>query len=458
MCEVKIKLPIPGQSSEVLSRVIQRFNDGGFECYIIGGSVRDLLLKRDVYDYDLATSARPEQVKKLFRRMVPTGIKHGTVTVLYEDHSFEVTTYRADGKYIDGRRPETVTFSDTLKEDILRRDFTINGLAYDLNKKIVIDYVRGMEDIKKGIIRTIGSPEERFSEDGLRPYRACRFAAKLGFVIEEKTFQAIAKTHHVAQKVSIERVRDEFKKILETKKPSTGIEYLRESGLLQLFFPELAQCHEVEQNRFHRYDVYYHSLYSCDAVPPEHFTVRLAALLHDIGKVPTRRMSDNGDYTFYNHEVIGAKMARKWMKKMKFSNDEVDHVNNLVLNHMFHYTREWTDGAVRRFMRKVGVENLDHIFLLREADRKGNGSRVGNPAPIIKFKKRIKRIIEEENAITVKDLDINGNVLMDHFGLSPGPVIGSILNQLLEMVLDNPETNKQEILLDKTREILKANN
>jgi len=448
-------IEIPSEVKEHILSIVNQFRERGYQCYLVGGSVRDLLLGHPVYDYDFATDAHPETVMRMFRRVVPTGIKHGTVSVIMSDDStYEITTYRSDGAYIDGRRPEQVSFSKTLEEDVLRRDFTINGLAFDVFSAEVIDYVGGLDDIGRRIIRTIGNPVERFSEDGLRTYRACRFASKLGFDIDQDTFNAISRTLDVARKLSVERVRDEFKKILETEKPSVGIELLRKCGLLNLFLPELDECYGMDQNKYHIYDIYHHSLYSCDAVPGDRPLIRLAAILHDIGKAPARREGPDGDYTFYNHEVIGAKLTRRIMKRLRFSNDEIVHVNNLVLNHMFHFTDDWTDGAVRRFMRKVGVENLDDLFLLRIADRKGNGSRDGIPAPLLKLKERIDRIIEEENAITVRDLDIDGHVLMDEFNLAPGPLIGRILNDLLEVVLDDPYANRRDILLERSREIL----
>jgi tRNA nucleotidyltransferase (CCA-adding enzyme) len=322
-----------------------------------------------------------------------------------------------------------------------------------MEKDEVIDHVNGIDDLNKGVIRTIGNPVERFSEDGLRTYRACRFAAKLGFIIEEKTFEAIKETLDISAMISAERIKDELMKLLNTGLPSIGFEYMRESGLLKLFLPELDNCYEIDQNRFHVHDIYYHSLYSCDAVPCEKPLIRLAALLHDIGKLPTRKAGDDGDYTFYNHEIIGARMARKIMKRLKFSNAEVEIVNNLIINHMFHYTDDWSDGAVRRFMRKVGVEHIPELFILREADRIGNGSRRGLPEPVMKLQERIDRIIEAENAITVKDLHINGNIIMEKFNLQPGPVIGKILHELLELVLDNPEMNREDILVEKSAEI-----
>lgn len=444
---------LPPHYEKAIRSIVTTFSESGFECYLIGGSVRDLLMGAPAYDFDFATNARPQQVMKLFKRVIPTGIKHGTVSLLFnDDATYEITTYRADGKYVDGRRPESISFSDTLEEDVMRRDFTINGLAYDVIKQELIDYVGGLDDIDRRIIRTIGDSIDRFSEDGLRPYRACRFAAKLHFTIDSGTFDAIGKTLDVARLVSAERVRDELLKLLDADTPSVGFEYLRESGLLDLMIPELARCYGVVQNKYHMYDIYYHSIYSCDAAPSGNHIVRIAALLHDIGKVATRREGDDGDYTFYNHEVIGSRIAKKILSRLRFSNEEISRITNLISNHMFHYTDEWTDGAVRRFMRKVGVENIDDLFMVRFSDREGNGMRGGLPAPIGKLRRRMERVIEEENAITVKDLDIDGHVLMNEFSITPGPAIGKILNHLLELVLDEPEINERDILLEKARE------
>lgn len=454
---MKIKdLKIPEDFYGRLSEFINTFYKNGFECYLIGGCVRDLILGYEIYDYDFATNARPEQVMKLFKRVIPTGIKHGTVTVMVKGLEFEVTTFRSDGKYLDGRRPEMVHYAESLDEDVMRRDFTINGMAYDLKKDEVIDYVGGMDDLNQGIIRTIGDPIERFSEDGLRTFRACRFAAKLGFIIEEKTFEAIGETLNISAMVSAERIREELMKLLTSGIPSVGLECMRKSGLLKLWLPELDSCYDIDQNKFHVHDIYYHSLYSCDAAPADKPLIRLSALLHDVGKVSTKRIGDDGDYTFYNHEVIGARMVRKILKRLKFSNAEMETVNNLVLNHMFHYTDDWSDGAVRRFMRKVGVENIPDLFVLREADRVGNGSRSGLPEPIMILKQRIAKVIEAENAITVRDLNIDGNILMEKFDLKPGPVIGKILHELLEIVLDHPELNTGEMLLEKSAEIYES--
>ncbi len=427
------KLTIPGSVKKEITEIVSKFTGKGFECYLVGGSVRDLVLGHEVLDYDFATNALPEDVMKLFRRVIPTGIKHGTVSVLMKDKQYEITTYRSDGKYIDGRRPETVAFSETLEQDVKRRDFTINGLAYDIAEEKIIDYVNGLDDIEKRVIRTIGNPIDRFSEDGLRPYRACRFAAKLYFSIDADTLSAISKTLETAKAVSAERVRDELLKLMDTEKPSIGLEYMRESGLMGLVLPELLEGFNIRQNKYHIYDIYYHSLYSCDAIPGADRIIKFAALLHDIGKPVTRREGEDGEGTFYNHEVVGTKITRRIMKRLKFSNEEIIKVANLIINHMFHYVDGWTDGAVRRFMRKIGLENLDDLLLLRLADRRGNGQRNGLPAPILELQRRIEKVIEEDSALTVKDLDIDGHVIMTEFNVKPGPVIGKILNELLEI-------------------------
>ncbi|MBP8986815.1 MAG: HD domain-containing protein [Spirochaetes bacterium] len=453
MKHYKVILIIPDTVAQEINTICNILLNNGFECYLVGGSVRDLILQIPVYDYDFATNARPEQVMKLFKKVIPTGIKHGTVTVLMHYAHYEITTYRSDGNYTDGRHPDSVAFSESLKEDVERRDFTINGLAYDVNNRVIIDYVGGMGDIEKKIIKTIGDPLKRFSEDGLRPYRACRLAAKLHFSINKKTLEAIPQVLDVASKISVERMRDEIKKMLESDKPSVGFEYMRVTGLLQLCFPELSQGFGMEQNKYHLYDIYYHSIYSCDAAPKDKPLIRLAALLHDIGKIATRREGHDGDYTFYNHEVIGAKIARKIMRRLKFSNDEIEYVTNLILNHMFHYTQDWTDGAVRRFIRKVGLNNLQDLFILRLADRSGNGMRDGLPEPIKKLKKHIEKVVEKDNAFTVKDLDIDGYSIMDALHIKPGPIVGKILNELLEKVLDNPDLNNHEMLMALAKDI-----
>jgi len=453
MQKIEKELFIPEEFQPGIKKISSILLKNGFECYIVGGAVRDFLLGKKQYDFDFTTNARPNDIIQIFKKTVPTGIKHGTITVLAGGKSFEVTTFRSDGKYFDGRHPEEVHFSDTLEEDIIRRDFTINGLAYDVQKCIIVDYAGGLIDLDKKIIRTIGSSIDRLSEDGLRAYRACRFAAKLNFDIEPSVIESIKQTLSISEKVSAERVRDEFLKTLTSDKPSIGIEYMRVSGLLNLFLPELFNTYGVGQNKYHTYDVYYHCLYSCDAAPANHPVLRLAALFHDIGKPASRSTGTDGEYTFYNHEMISVKIVKNILRRLKFSNEEISRIVNLVRNHMFHYTTDWSDGAVRRFMRKVGVENIGELIELRKADRSGNTSREGLPQQIYELKHRIAKIIEAENAISVKDLKINGNTLMKELNISQGPLIGKLLNDLLEIILDNPELNNEADLIKCAHEL-----
>jgi poly(A) polymerase/tRNA nucleotidyltransferase (CCA-adding enzyme) len=441
-----------------VKRLAIRLSEHGFEAWVVGGSVRDILIGRPAFDHDIATNATPEQVMRTFSRTVPTGIKHGTVTVLVGKTGVEVTTFRSDGAYSDARHPDSVTYAKTILEDLSRRDFTINGIAYNPITEELIDPFGGRRDIERQLIRTIGNPLDRFYEDGLRPYRACRLASQLGFTVEEHTFRAIESCLGQASRVSVERIRDEFIKIVQSPKPSVGIELLRSSGLLDLFLPELLTGYGIKQNVYHRYDVYYHNLYSCDAADPKDYRIRLAALFHDIGKFHAKKEIEGHKQgtksVFYNHEIIGAAVTRRAMRRLKFSNNDIKTVVHLIRNHMFHYTHLWTDGAVRRFMRKVGLENLDALFELRRADRIGNGLKQGNSRAVQNLKQRIEKIIEAENAITVKDLAINGHDVMEKFGMRPGPLVGAVLNNLLEEILDDPDKNDAETLMKLASDFL----
>jgi tRNA nucleotidyltransferase (CCA-adding enzyme) len=454
-------MKIPGEKiPKEVRGAAKTLKSGGFQAWVVGGSVRDLLIGRPVTDYDVATDARPEQVMGVFRKTVPTGVKHGTVTVLARSMNVEVTTFRTDGKYSDARRPDEVSFARTIEEDLSRRDFTINGIAYDPLTDRMVDPFGGREDIARRTIRTIGDPRDRFHEDGLRPFRACRLASQLGFVIEAETFRAISECLGRAAEVSAERVRDELVKIIQSEKPSVGIELLRECGLLELCVPELLTGFDVRQNKYHKYDIYYHNIFSCDAASPADYRLRLASLFHDIGKSYARKeVGEDKDRTksvFYNHEIIGAAVTRKVLQRLKFSNADVKAVTHLIRNHMFHYTSQWTDGAVRRFMRKVGLENIDSLFELRRADRIGNGLKRGESGSVGNLRNRINKVIEAENAITVKDLAVDGNDIMSELKLQPGPVVGRILRELLERILDDPSENTRETLLAVAREVLEA--
>ncbi len=437
---------------EDVFRIAEKFIKNNYKIYLVGGVIRDILLGREYNrsEIDLATNAKPGEVKKIFKRVIPTGIKHGTVTVIRNNVNFEITTFRLDGKYSDGRHPDEVEYATTIEEDLKRRDFTINAFAFDLQHQILIDLFNGLDDLKNKIIRTIGDPDERFREDGLRLMRAIRFASVLGFKIDENTYKSISKNIDMLRKVSMERIRDEFVKIIQSDKPSEGIELLRKTEVLRVIMPELLTGFGITQNKFHKYDVYYHNLFTCDVVPKENLAVRLAALLHDISKPYTKRIPEGkkcDEATFYNHEVIGAIVGKKILKRLKFSNAIIDKVTKLIKYHMFYYTDEWTDSAVRRFIRKIGLDLIPELFILRECDRIGSGKKDGNSYHLKKLQSHIDKILEEENAFSLKDLKVNGYDVMKIKNIPPSPNVGKILNYLLEIVLENPEKNKREELI-----------
>ncbi len=438
-------------SSEI-KEIAEVFDKNNFRLYLVGGAVRDQLLKKTASDFDFTTDATPDEVKAMFKTVIPVGIEHGTVAVIYKGSEYQITTFRTDGKYSDNRRPDCVQFVRTIEDDLRRRDFTINAFAWNIKEKKLVDLFNGKADLKSKTIRAIGNPVDRFTEDALRMMRACRFAATLNFTIEDETLSAISEMSDNINNISIERIKDEFVKMLGSVKPSIGIEYLRTTGLLKHILPELNECYGIEQNKFHKYDVYYHNLYSCDAAPRDNLIVRIAALFHDIAKPQTRREVEQNENSFYNHEIIGSYITNRVMKRMKFSNEERKHAVHLVKHHMFYYTDEWSDGAVRRFLRNVGVENLPDLFTLRDADRNGNGSKTGIPRTFLQFKDKISEIIDKDSALKVTDLDIDGNIVMTCLNIKPGPIIGEILNYLLELVLDEPSINTRETLIEKAAE------
>ena len=470
-----IKVHVP----KYVVETVRKLKLNGFRVYLVGGPVRDILLGRIPHDYDLATDALPEEVLKLFPFAKSVGAAFGTVLLPFyikEKEKYvelEITTLRSEGKYLDSRHPETVNFISDIYEDIKRRDFTINAMAvplhelnFDLTKLKehlasndlelletyslpLIDKFKGKEDLESKLIRAVGNPDDRFKEDALRMLRACRFAAQLEFTIEQNTSVAIIKNSQRLKNIAQERVRDEFLKLLnKAKKPSIGIECLRKHKLLNIFLPELEKTYGVKQPIGHAYDVYTHILRTVDAAPPR---IRMAALLHDIAKPQTARP----DGHFYGHDAKGAKMAHEILKRLKFSKKEIQRIVTLVKEHMFFYLPgTWTDSAVRRFMRRVGLEYIDDLFALRVADATVNPKTEWEPKEIKEFRKHINRILEEENAFKIKDLAIGGEDLMNAFNLNPGPIIGQILEYLLECVLDNPQLNNKSELLKLAKDFL----
>ncbi|HYJ32316.1 MAG TPA: HD domain-containing protein [Candidatus Binatia bacterium] len=427
--------------------LILRLQGEGNRACLVGGCVRDLIRGTPVLDWDVGTGAVPERVLALFPEAIPTGLKHGTVTVPLPSGPCEVTTFRIESGYSDARRPDRVTFTGDVERDLARRDFTVNAIAWDPIARAEWDPFGGRDDLARRILRAVGDPATRFREDGLRPVRAARFAATLEFEVEPETFAALAVARDQVARVAAERIREELLKMLQAREPSRGFEVLRRAGLLEIVLPELAACVAVPQNRYHAYDVYFHTLYSTDAAPPAKPAVRLAALFHDVGKPATRAEKENGDATFYNHQFESARLTEAAMARLRFSRDLTDRVVHLVKNHMFDYRPEWTDATVRRFVRTVGIENVADLFDLRIADNLGNGLKTGFPHYLGELTERIGRVVEAQEALSVRDLKVDGADVMRELGLPPGPEVGRILDRLLEEVTEDPSLNERKRLL-----------
>jgi poly(A) polymerase/tRNA nucleotidyltransferase (CCA-adding enzyme) len=407
-----------------------------------------MLMGRRSTDYDIATDALPQEVQGMFRRVIPTGIKHGTVTVLFRGLRIEVTTFRIDREYLDGRRPDAVVFTPSIEEDLRRRDFTVNAIAYDLSSRRLLDPHGGRADLHRRLIRAIGDPLERFRDDGLRPVRACRFAAQFGFAIEPATFAAIPASLETVRKVSGERIREELVRLLAAPQPSRGFRLMAECGLLELLLPELAAGAGVQQPALHCFDVLEHSLRSCDAAESKNLAVRLAALLHDIGKPRTLQRQEDGSLAFHGHERLSAELAQALLERLRFPNQLIQKTCHLILHHMFNYTEEWSEAAVRRFIARVSEEHLPDLLALRRADQVGACGDRTPSAGLAAFSRRLEKVLAAKRALTLRDLAVDGRDIMQALGLSPGPQIGVLLSQLLESVLEDPELNDRERLLE----------
>ncbi len=440
-----------------LTKAARIFDEAGFQCWLVGGAVRDGLLGRKSEDFDLATDATPEEVTKLFKRTIPTGIKHGTVTILLGNHRFETTTFRKDGEYTDGRRPDSISFSTDIFEDLARRDFTINAFAWNLVENRLLDAHGGREDLASGIIRAIGNPKERFEEDSLRSIRACRFASQLGFSIETATLEAIEGNLDRIPSLSVERIWEELKKILRSPVPSRGLRLLQQTGLLDILLPELSTCVGVEQKGRHELDVFDHNLAACDAAAPENLPVRAAALFHDIAKPRVKAADKNGETIFHRHDTEGAAATEVILSRYKASNAEKDRIVRLVRHHMFHYTPDWSDAAIRRFINRVGLDILDDLIALRLADAAAIApGRNVSTHHLEELIERIDAVLESQAALSVKDLAVNGRDLMGTLNIQGGPILGRMLNYLLDCVLEDPQANDREKLLDMAGRWLKV--
>jgi tRNA nucleotidyltransferase (CCA-adding enzyme) len=435
--------------------ITERLRSAGKRAWIVGGCVRDSLLGKAVADWDVATDALPKELMKLFPKAIPTGLQHGTVTLVMHGHHYEVTTLRGETTYSDGRRPDAVHFVEDIVHDLARRDFTINAIAVDPQSGELIDPFDGRKDIAAKIVRAVGKPFERFSEDGLRVLRAARFCATLEFELDPATFAAIAPTLDTFKKVSAERVRDEWLKAMKANKPSRAFEVMRTSGILGVTCPELLLGVGMEQNKWHSFDVWTHAMACMDACVGDP-VLRVAALLHDVGKPKSRAFSDKTqDYTFYDHDKLGAEIADPICARLRFSNDERARIVALVRHHLFHYD-DWSDAAVRRWIRRVGKERIEDLYVLNEADLRGKGP-IFKPdqdlAALTALKAHVAKVLAEGAALTTRDLAIDGHALMKEVGLAPGRIIGQVLEALLELVIAEPALNTREALLERAREI-----
>lgn len=424
--------------------ILDILNKNNNEGFVVGGCVRDSLLNRKLKDWDITTNALPEEIIKLFSHTIPTGIKHGTVTVVVNKINFEVTTYRIDGDYSDNRHPDKVTFTPSLEEDLSRRDFTINAMAYNKDKNLV-DLFDGFSDLNKKLIRCVGDADKRFKEDALRMLRAVRFACELGFNIEKSTFEAIIRNSALLITVSKERIRDELCKILLSNLPSRGLRMLENTNLLSYIIPELKESVGFDQrNPHHDKNVYNHILAVVDNSPSD-LVVRLSALMHDIGKPRTLTIDKKGIGHFYGHNVIGAEMAEIILKRLRFDNNTIKRVMILVTEHMSIYAN-MKNRTLKKFIGKVGTENLESLFQLQMADREGHKDNA-DFTPILKRKEAIEKILQNGEAYTIGMLKINGNDLIK-LGFKPGKEIGIILEELLNKVMERPEMNNRERLIE----------
>lgn len=446
----------PVTPPRVLKPFARIFHEAGFQCFLVGGAIRNIVMGKAPSDWDIATDASPQQVTRLFRRVIPTGAKHGTVTVLFKRDKMEVTTFRTETGYSDSRHPDAVSFAATIEEDLKRRDFTMNGMALNLGTGVFVDPHGGLEDIRRRTVRAIGSPVERFNEDGLRVLRALRFAAQLQFEIEPSTFEAIRDCRDRLAAVSAERIREELNRILQSPRPSVGLRPAVETGVLEKILPELSACAGIEQAeppfRFRThdiappFDVLDHSLLACDGAPAGMLEVRTAALLHDIGKAPTFSRDENGNISFHGHEDVSADMAAEILTRLRYPHQFTRNVCHLIRQHMFHYQSDWSDAAVRRFIARVGAGALPALYLLRRADTYGKTGRPTPDAGLDELARRVETVTRADDALSIADLEVNGNDLAAE-GIPRGPLMGVVLNLLLETVLDDPDQNRRETLL-----------
>ncbi len=443
-----------------ISFISNKLREAGFESYLVGGCVRDLIIGIEPKDWDVTTNASPEQIQTIFQDSFYEN-DFGTVGVKTSSTDerlaiVEITPYRTESEYSDKRRPDKVEFGTSLLEDLARRDFTINAIALDDSKGQIIDPYDGQKDIKDKMIRAVGNPSERFNEDALRMLRAVRFVAELGFGIDGNTAAAISENSKHLSHVSCERIRDEFVRIINSDQPMEAIVLAEQFGILEFVSPELSRAVGIEQNKTHSYGVFEHLLRSLQHAADKKFNleIRLAALFHDISKTETRRHSDEkDDWSFHGHEVVGSRVTKKVLENLRFPRETIEKVVKLVRWHMFFSDPEQiTLSAVRRMIANVGKENIWDLLNLRICDRIGTGRPKEQPFRFRKYKAMVEQALRDP--ISVGMLKTDGERIMDKFHEKPGPRIGAVLNALLEEVLDNPDLNTEEYLDKRTRELL----
>lgn len=443
---MNIKIDLPQE----VKFILKELNKYNFEAYIVGGCVRDSLLKREINDWDITTNAKPNDIISIFNKTIPTGIKHGTVTTIINNKAFEVTTYRIDGEYIDGRHPKSVLFINNLKEDLKRRDFTINALAYNEEKGLV-DYFNGVYDLKLMTIRTVGDPYKRFNEDALRMMRCIRFASQLNFKIENETLEAIKKLSSNLKKVSVERIRNEFNKILIAN--PKYVNNLINIGLIDCFLPELIECRDVnQQNPHHIYNVLDHIIKSTENIEKS-LHLRITMLFHDIYKPKCKTVDENGIGHFYSHEKKSAEMAMKILRRLKYDNDLI---NKVVILIRYHDRVIATSKSIKKILKEIGEDAFYDLLKVKEADLSAQAPMFHEEGyKLIKESRdEFIKILENKECFKIKDLTINGNILKD-IGIKDGKAIGYTLNMLLEEVIENPNLNNKESLIKRSLELNK---
>jgi tRNA nucleotidyltransferase (CCA-adding enzyme) len=447
-----IMAKVPKEVKDILEKLIE----AGFQAYIVGGCVRDLLMAKNPDDWDVTTNAKPDEIQRVFPDSFYEN-QFGTVGIKTDSDNpglavVEATTYRIESKYSDKRHPDEIKFADKLEDDLKRRDFTINALAEDSDGELV-DIFGGRSDIEHKLIKTVGDPKERFSEDALRMIRAVRFASTLGFTIEKETFEVIKKNHGLLAMISKERIRDELIKIINSADADKGIELLHEAELMRYVLPELLEGVGVGQNKHHIYTVWEHNLralkYACDK--NYSLEVRLASLLHDVGK-PRSKQGEGSDSTFYAHEMIGAKMTAQALDRLKFPRAQAEKIIKLVRWHLFYYNvGEVTESSVRRLVAHIGKENVEDLIKVREADRIGSGVPKAKPYKLRHLQFMIDKVARDP--ISPKMLKVNGEDIMKLTDTKPGPRVGMIMHALMNEVLDDPAKNTKEYLEKRVGEL-----